>query len=393
MKAIRFCAIAAAIAIVILVTMSSHAATMSALATFGNGDGFRAPNEIVVGDTVGTDTITPGSYDYLKTAGNERGLAYNPVTGNLILVSRSTAGNGIRVLNGSTGADSGFQGQGVGVISGGTFTTNMVGIAADGAIYVGNLQTNVTTGAFKVYRWASEGAVIDGTPFFNSTIPGYTGTPRHGDSLDAIGSGAGTTIAVGASGVIGYSIITSGGATAVPSFVPAVPTSGDFRLGITFAGTTSDVWGKQTAQNMEVSSYSGSAGTSIGSVALTSGGEAAMDYAVIAGIRVLAVADMNTAVGGLPTIRIYDVTNPLAPSLIASGSTASGLSTPTNNNGNGTGAVAWGKDLGGGSAILYAMVSNQGIQAFQVDNIPEPSSVVLLLAGALAFGVRRRSRS
>lgn len=371
---------------------TSFAAMLTALATFGNGDGFRAPNEIVVGDTPGTDTITPGSYDYLKTGSLERGLAYNSVTDNLILVSRSTAGNGIRKLNGQTGADSGALNQGTGVITGGTFTTNMVGVASDGAIYVGNLQTNVTTGAFKVYRWANEAATIDASPFFNSTIAGYGGTPRHGDSLDVTGSGAGTAIVAGASGVIGYSIITSSGGTAVPSFTPAGPAAGDFRLGVTFAATASDVWGKQTGgTSIRETSYSGSTGTYNGAAAVSTG-EAAMDYAVINGVPLLAVANMNTGGGApLPTIQVYDMTNPLLPVLLVTGSTASGTQA---SNGNGTGAVAWGKSLSGTSAVLYAMVSNQGIQAFTFDLVPEPSSVALMLLGGCAtafFGRRRDS--
>ena len=50
--------------------------------------------------------LAPGSSSYLGTANNERGMAYNPATGNLVLVSRA-GGNNVRILSGSTGAEIG----------------------------------------------------------------------------------------------------------------------------------------------------------------------------------------------------------------------------------------------------------------------------------------------
>ena len=104
--------------------------TMTPLATFGVGG-----------------WLAPGSATYLGSANNERGFAYNPVTGNLVLVSR-TGGINIKVLNGLTGADLGtLVATG---ITGGTFAVNQAGVADDGSIYVANLSTSAAT-AFKVY--------------------------------------------------------------------------------------------------------------------------------------------------------------------------------------------------------------------------------------------------
>src|SRR5690606_32075195 len=103
----------------------AESATLAPLTTFGGGDGWRAPCEVLPGDTPGTDTS--GYYKYLNdqdsplpfSAGNvERGLAYNPTTGNLILGSRSSAGTGIRILDGQTGVDLGGLNQGSGIIGG-----------------------------------------------------------------------------------------------------------------------------------------------------------------------------------------------------------------------------------------------------------------------------------
>jgi len=332
--------------------------TLTALASFGDGDGWREPGENVTGDLAGL-TDGSGFYNYLQVSNLERGLAFNPLTGNLVLVSRSSAGNGIRILNGTTGADIGALNQGSGLITGGTFTTNMVGIGNDGAVYVANLQTAADTAAFKIYRWADSQASTLPSTLFSSTVSGYSGgVPRLGDSLDVFGSGANTKIVAGAgqnNAAIGYTVFDATGTpTTVTNFTPAVPTGGDFRLGITFGSTANDVWGKQASQNLEVTSYAGTAGTSIASVALTAGGEAPMDYAVVAGTPLLATVDANSSV-----VRIYNVSDPTLPTLLVSATTTTGTLA---GNGNGTGSIKFGA-ISGNTATIYAMATNQGIQA------------------------------
>jgi hypothetical protein len=174
-----------------LVTTQALAGTLSPLATFGGGDGWRSPNEILPGDTAGSNNGT--NYNYLGTGSLERSFSYNPTSGNLVVVSRSTAGNGIRILNGASGVDVGALNQGVGVITGGTFTTNGVDVGSDGAIYVGNLSVGAAA-AFKIYRWQDESAGAP-TVAYNAV----TGVDRVGDSFAAFGGGAGTVIAAAGS--------------------------------------------------------------------------------------------------------------------------------------------------------------------------------------------------
>ena len=372
----------AALAVASSATISS-AGTLSALSSFGNGDGWRAAGEVVVGDTAGTDSATPGTYNYLLTGSLERGMAYNPVSGNLILVSRSAVGNGLRVLSGTTGADVGFLNQGTGIITGGTFFTSVTGVGSDGQIYVSNLQANVTTGAYKVYQWTNEAAVA--TTYFNSTIAGFTGTPRLGDDIDVTGSGASTGIVAGASGVIGYASLVGTTATAVTTFAPVGPTAGDFRLGITYAGSSTDVWGKQTG-NLNLRRTT-TAGVFSGNSVFNTG-DAAMDYAVIGGVPCLALLNMNT--GGTAdstTIRVFYMPDPANPVLMAFGENTTGtLAT----NGNGTGAVKWGAiNQLNSTATVYAMSTNHGIQAFSF-SVPEPASLAAL--GAMGSVLARRRR-
>ncbi|QDT74364.1 dockerin type I domain-containing protein [Lacipirellula limnantheis] len=371
---------------------AAQGATLAPLASFGGGDGWRAPFEVLPGDTAGTDSLEAGFYNYLGNTltnttvngGNlERGMAYNPTTGNLIVVSRSTAGNGIRILNGTTGVDVGSLNQGSGVIAGGTFTTNMVGVADDGAIYVGNLTTNATTSAFNVYRWENETAA---TP----TLV-YTGAPlagaRIGDSFDVFGSGTQTRIAVGygnAPSVPGnnsFALLTTADGTTFTAASIGIasnpPEAGDFRLGITFTDADTII-GKQGsgtagqeqfARQVDVSGATGTLALSIGSdgAALRP-----LDYAIVDGRPLLAMVEASSSTAAIARARlfVYDQTNPTGT--VAERKIAEGSNLPINDpvlgpnqfpNGNGTGSVKFGA-VTGNSVVVYAMSTNNGIQAF-----------------------------
>jgi hypothetical protein len=359
---------------------------LTPLPTFGGGDGWRAPNEIVAGDAAGT--ATGSSYNYLQTAGQEGGIAYNPITGNLILVSRSPAGDGLRILNGTSGVDVGSLNQGSGIISGGTLATHMIATGSDGAVYAANLEANVSTAPFKVYKWSSEGAAGP-TLFHDATIAGFGGTPRLGDSLDATGAGDDTTLVAGVGGANGYSVITASGATAVANFSPSTPTFAGFQHGITFVQTPNDVWGKRVGQSsIETSSYSGSSATRIDSNNLGNPNEGPMDFAVVNGNPLLAMLDVNTSV-----VRVFSFAGQTGPqkelTLIASATTTSG---PLAANANQVGSIRFGA-IGDNDAVLYAMVGNQGIQAFQLSEvIPEPEGFLMLAIGLLTTVSYRTSR-
>ena len=337
------------------------------LATFGGGDGWLAPGE--------------GGYAFLGTANNERGLAFG--NNHLYLVSRS-GGTNIRILNALTGADEGALD--VTGITGGTFAVNAAAVGGDGAIYVGNLTTQSTTSPFKVYRWASEASA----PTVAYTGDAGLAGSRAGDSLAAIGSGSATRLAAGYSttpavaGNNGYAIVdpTAGTATAI-AFTGTPPAAGDFRLGITFADA-SHVIGDQGSSLYRYTSFSGSTGTLIASPAIPDPDGATADrllaYAVINGTPVLAVQSIGDS-----HVSVYDVTDPSAPVYLASGNATSGGLTA---NGNGTGQLAW-NYTGGNSAILYAMSSNQGIQAFTFV-VPEPGTLSLLSLGSIGLLARRR---
>ncbi|HVV00459.1 MAG TPA: hypothetical protein VHH88_03795, partial [Verrucomicrobiae bacterium] len=136
---------------------SAQIPTLVPLAGFGtNGDG----------------TIRANDVDWLNDAGQiQRGMAWNPVTGHILLVCRTNAFSPtyyrVMILDGATGAvitnedgspkqldlSSLVQGGG-----NGSFLINMIGVADDGAIYAANLSNSQTPAQSVLYRWENEDA-------------------------------------------------------------------------------------------------------------------------------------------------------------------------------------------------------------------------------------------
>jgi hypothetical protein len=333
----------------------------------------------------GDGWLAPGEVSWLSgTAATERSIAYSAVADHLYVASRviSPAAPLIRILNAATGAEINAGAGGVNVtgISGGTFPVNCVGVAEDGVLYACNLASPVSaTAPFQIYRWAdiaSPPAVI----FGSSEIT----LGRMGDTLDVIGSGTNTRIVAGESNSSGagtrngYAIIrateTLNFSGSLVTFVDTpAPGPGDFRLGITFTDASS-VIGTQGSGGIKFTSFSGTTGTLVRARNLTNTSERPMDYIVLGGKPLLATIETNGNAAAPPdtfnTVRVYDLTNPAAPALAASGRTA-GTWLPQGTSGPGTGSVQWGK-VTGNSATLYALSTNNGIQAFTVTVAPPP---------------------
>jgi hypothetical protein len=303
------------------------------------------------------------------------------------LVSRN-GGSFIRILDPITGADLGsLNNTG---ISGGTFAVNTIGVGGDGAVYVANLTTAVASGSpYKVYKWTTEGS----TPTVALNTSTLLAGGRLGDSFAAFGSGSSTLLAAGfnstpvVAGNNGYAIInpTTGTSTAV-GFTGTPPNAGDFRLGLTFIDS-SHVIGTAGSSLYRYTSFSGTSGTLLGSPVIPDPAGATADrlmsYTVLGGKPLLAVQSIGDS-----HVSLYDMTDPNNPLYLTAGNNTSGTLTA---NGNGTGQIAWGNAVfdpvtGRWSENLYAMSSNQGIQAFVV-TIPEPGvfSLAALGLGLLAF--------
>jgi len=323
----------------------------------------------------------------------------------LLLASRFASGQSIRILSGTTGADQGgLANSGTGTVTGGTLNLNKVAVAGDGSIYAANLTSNVSSTALKVYKWTNE-AASGPTTIFNATVSGMSGTaPRVGDTMDVTGSGASTKIAFGNQGGTaggGY-LILNGNAAPTTTVVTAASLTGfpnqAFNRGITFTDNPSAVWGRgQDYVSLVETTYP--PGSVTGSFAMTAV-QQQIDYTVIQGVPYLAVLSLTatspTSSSNGPIVSIYDATNPTALVLVASGQTLPNSTAITS--AAGAGQIVWGGSTVVGSQLvtsLYAMASNQGIEAFNfsVDVVGVPEASSFLAVGLVAivgwFGRKR----
>jgi hypothetical protein len=325
------------------------AATLTPLASFGGGDG----------------SLAPGDRSYLTIDNTQRGLAYNPATGHLLVVNRS-GGLSVNILDAATGDDVGeLDLTDVGGAGNGLFAGNMIGVADDGAIYMGNLTTAAgTNGDFRVYRWQNEAAIptlaFSGAPLADA---------RMGDSLDVFGSGANTRLAAGyhtAPAVAGnnsFAILdTDDGVNFTAAHVSVAsdpPAAGDFRLGITFTDTDTVVGRTPAHRNAQVVDVAGATGAYYSTFATEGAGLTPVDFAVVDGSPLLAFVNINNS-----GVYVYDFSEPYEM-IDANPNIAVSIPASHNPNGNGTGQVKFGP-ITGNTAIIYALDTNNGIQAYEL---------------------------
>jgi len=359
------------LAIVALSVSTAHAQFLQPLSSFGGGDGWLAPGE-------------PGFFN--PGANNARGLAYHSPSNRLIVVDR-TGGVFVRLLDGDTGVEVGtLNSTGV---SGGTFAANMVGVADDGHVYMGNLSTSNTSN-FKIYRWDSS-EVANPTSAPTLAYDATTGRVRTGDSFAVTGSGVNTRIASagGSTANQHFAHFTTGNGTTFASTNPGVAgvPAGAFRLGIDF-DDAGNVIGKQTGTATYQVSEVGGAATTFN---VTDANESVVAF--YAPLSLLATVQTGPVpipsgtnpgdLGVVNTVRLYDASNINSLILLD----AKNLTNVAVANANGVGSLSFGLGPDGGLR-LYAMNTNNGIQAFSV--VPEPSTGILALMAGLGLVVRRR---
>ncbi len=172
---------------------------------------------------------------YVTSGQTERGIACNPATRHVLLVSRATSLRlAIAILDGETGAEAGFLN--TNGISGGTYPLNMIGVADDGAIYAGNLSGGATAyPTYKLYRWADETA---------APVAVYVGDPgggalrRWGDNLDVRGAGTNTQVLIGSDGTLAAILTPIDDSltnfTATTLSISGIAATGDLQKGISF---------------------------------------------------------------------------------------------------------------------------------------------------------------
>ncbi len=373
------CLLAAGVAVLSLSgswCSKANAQTLSALTTFGSNG-----------------WIAPGTNPYVTTGNNERGMGWNPVTKNIVLPSRS-GGNFVAIINGTTGIVTGTLNT-TGV-SGGTLAMMGAGVSADGAIYVPNLQSGSSAlSPFKIYGWTSENDTAAPTVVFSQVNPPTTtGGWRFGDAFDVYGSGTvakfasagsttGTSNSLANNGNFMIGQLDGSNANTIYRAIPNTLTaSNDYRLSVAFVDADTII-GNQGASAkitdfVAATTLSNTGAIITGSVTITAA-DRPLDYTVINGQALMAVVNTNSAL-----ISIYDITNPAAATLLTTGSTVSGVLT---GNANATGGLQWGEMLTPTSQVLYAMSTNQGIQAMVFQAVPEPSTYAMMGGAFAVIGV------
>ncbi len=333
----------------------------------------------------GTGSILPFERTYITSGNNryQRGMAYNPTTGHLLIVSRALIDTNaattniapyIAIIDAATGADEGtldLSSLSIGADAG--FDLNMIAVADDGSIYAGDMSSKTTsTGFFNLYRWADESSpqtiVYFGDPS-NSGSDGDQVNNRWGDTLVVSGSGIGTKILICSRGNQAALLtptdpsLTSFSAVTLQTDVPA----GDVGYGLTFGlGTSNTFWAKAASgagNPLYLLSYDPIAGT-----ATTLHKYATTNFPGWTGV--ISIQSSNNLMGTLempptgPTnIRLYDVSNPAnAPVLLD----RKAWITNESNNGIFSGSVVF---VG---TNVYALNSDNGISAYTVVSGPAP---------------------
>lgn len=335
--------------------------------------------------------LAPGDIPQLDTSGNQRGLGVNPTTGNLVLVDRDASiGNNAYVLNGTTGAVNGTLTPPTGGYSGGAFVVNMAGVGADGAVYVANLST-ATTSPFKVYSWAND------SDFTTPATVAFNANPvtvnRIGDSFAVFGSGASTIwAAAGQNSAAGTNSAFSVGSvdgtnsqTTYSAIAGTATGSNGYRLGLSFVDADTLIGTQGTA--LYNTDFAGSTATLAGTGTIGAA-QRPVAYLEHGGVSYFATIDTNSSL-----VTVFNYQDPNNPVALFSGNNTSGTLSA---NGNGTGGIGWGPQVSPNTYTLYAMSSNQGIQAFSVELVPEPSTWAMLGMGGLTAGVaavRRRRKT
>lgn len=298
-------------------------------------------------------SLAPGSRTYLPNDVNNtaRGLAYNSAADEVYVVNTSQLA--VDVLDGTTGTNKGALN--ITGVSGGGFTLDKIGVAADGVIYAGNVQTSISSSApFKLYRWADS---ISGTAptLAYSGVAGFASGLRVGDTFAVRGAGTNTQLLVGARGVNTVCLLTTASGASFSAHTLTTDTSA-LQLGSGLAfGMGNSFWATSNGLPLirlnfdPVSLVSTTAQTFGASVFPPNCGTFGVDAA---NSLVAAIILMD----GSDQLNLYDVSNPAtAPLLLSSWVIPGG-----NDNNFGLGAVAFGGNK------LYALDTNNGLLAFKV---------------------------
>jgi len=353
---------------------------LTPLSTFGtNGNGGFYPNE----------------RDYLNSSNQlQRGLAWNPVTGHLLLSCRTNPASTdfrVLILDGATGETNALYPDldmsGLSLGGNASFFLNLIAVADDGAIYGANLSNAQVPSEFRLYRWDSETGTMSFPPvWFGDPSGGIRPdiNRRWGDTLAVRGAGVNTEVLVASRGsnVCVFTPSDPSMQTFVPHYIQTDVPAGALGYGITFgAGNTFyGTAGASSGGPLYHLSYDLNAGTA-STIEIFYGTNFSPTVSPISfNVQSNWLAGIETRLGA-DYLKIYRH-NPSAPfpgNLPVLQDRWTWIT--NNNNNNFAGSVCFTTNN-----IVYALDSDNGIMAFTISDVASntlPPSVTLSPQGAV----------
>jgi Immunoglobulin domain len=357
--------------------------TLQPVTTFGpNGNGSFRPDQ-----TDGIHSVT----NFTSNGSAQRALAYNPVTGHLLFVSRtnytSPTDIHIYVLDAATGTnilDASSNPLTLDITSflapGGnpSFDYNMVACADDGSIYACNLSSAAPPPQFRLYRWENETAaeqlVYAGDPGNGDT---NNVNRRWGDTLTVRGGGLTTQILIASRGSLA-AVLTPTDASLTAFTAKTLQTDVTTAEGMGYAlsfGVGNTFWAKGASSTglpllrLNFDLNAGTA-TTVQSYSPTNFPGRVGALGIIPSSNLLAAIEM---VSGADLVRLYDISNISSPVLLDRKIFATNI-----NNNIFAGAVAI-----GANNTIYALDTDNGVMAFNLGSTASnPLAPVVILQPA-----------
>jgi len=314
--------------------------------------------------------LLPGSRPYLTTTdGGERGLAYNPATSNLLVVTHVPTNN-IVVLDPATGAERYFMN--LDFVPATAAGVNMIGVADDGKVYTCGATGNagLPSTPFNIIRWANDSSntppdtfIMNGDPALPDTGVGAVSN-RWGDSFAVRGGGVTTELLCGPGNGTNVCLFTTTDGTVftpnIITVIDAVP-SGFAQHGIAFGPGTNTFWAKTVNQALYLVQYN--LDTKTGTVIFSSTNNPPNSFRFISTdpANTWMAGIMHVANGLVDNVRLYSLSNYLNGLVLADQEL---YTTNVGNaflNGAGSGSTAFGGNY------LFALNMNNGIKAFVIN--------------------------
>lgn len=319
--------------------------------------------------------LRPGQRSYLNTINTERGIAYNPFTTNLYVVSSvsNTVTALVAVLDARTGADK-YSLNTSGVFTGvgtSSLALNQIGVGDDGAVYGVSQVINATNYAFYIYRWLDdEESTSPGLIFFGDPAAGVAPGLRWGDNFAVRGAGADTQILMApGSGTNVVLLRTSSGSDfqfEVPPAVIAISGLTDTNLasgfgmrGVAFGPGTNTFWAKNYSNDLYLVQFDVDSRTGAVVQAYAPGQlSKAVGLSVGASQQLLATVALDPAG---QNVQVYSISN------LAAGPSLVDQSFYLDQNPNDPAIGGGWASTALGSNYLFALDANNGIKAFMIN--------------------------